>query len=34
MKNNLMNKWMAIFGTLIIALTLSLSSASANDKQK
>lgn len=34
MKNNLMNKWTAIFGTLMVALTLSLSPASANDKQK
>lgn len=34
MKNNLMNKWTVVFGTMMIALTLSLSPASANDKQK
>jgi hypothetical protein len=34
MKNNLLNKWTGIFGTLMIALALSLSPASASDKQK
>ena len=34
MKNNLMNKWTMICGMLMIGVSLFLSSASANDKQK
>jgi hypothetical protein len=33
MKNNLMNKWTAAFGTLMLTLTLSLSATPANGQQ-